>query len=172
MHSFLKQMLTKVARSELLPKSYLVRPDLNDGITFDKLLLPQSWTFFCITSDVGVSDFNSSISFISKSSQLVGFSTNLQDSGRQNYFKMLATGLFSHSPVHAIVIFRCLIKRGTIFYFQTPAQIPLKRFKPQQSYSKCSLLAGVNGVLEACGYAEGSDTNMLQLRLYGNIDLP
>ena len=36
----------------------------------------------------------------------------------------------------------------------------------------CSLLAGVNDVLEACGHFESADINMLQLFLYGNKYLP
>ena len=32
------------------------------------------------------------------------------------------------------------------------------------------ILAGVNDVLEACGYSEGSDINMLQLILYRNTN--
>ena len=37
---------------------------------------------------------------------------------------------------------------------------------------RCSLLAGVNNVLEACGHSESADINMLQLLLYGNKNLP
>ena len=37
---------------------------------------------------------------------------------------------------------------------------------------RCSLLAGVNDVLEACGHSENADINMLQLLLYGNKNLP
>ena len=37
---------------------------------------------------------------------------------------------------------------------------------------RCSLLAGVNDVLEACGHSESADINMLQLLLYGNKNLP
>ena len=40
---------------------------------------------------------------------------------------------------------------------------------PQQ---RCSLLAGVNNVLRACGHSESADINMLQLLLYGNKNLP
>ena len=36
----------------------------------------------------------------------------------------------------------------------------------------CSLLAGVNHVLEACGYSEAANINTLQLPLYGNKNLP
>ena len=35
-----------------------------------------------------------------------------------------------------------------------------------------NLLAGVNDVLEACGYSEAPDNNILQLLLYGNKNLP
>ena len=37
---------------------------------------------------------------------------------------------------------------------------------------RCSLLAGVNDVLEDYGYSEGADTKMLILLLYGNKHLP
>ena len=37
---------------------------------------------------------------------------------------------------------------------------------------RCSLLAGVNDVLRACGHSESADINMLQLLLYGNKNLP
>ena len=37
---------------------------------------------------------------------------------------------------------------------------------------RCSLLAGVNDVLEACGHSESADINMLQLLLHGNKNLP
>ena len=35
-----------------------------------------------------------------------------------------------------------------------------------------NLLAGVNDVLEAYGYSEAPDNNILQLLLYGNKNLP
>ena len=37
---------------------------------------------------------------------------------------------------------------------------------------RCSLLAGVNDVLEDYGFSEGADTKMLQLLLYGKKNLP
>ena len=37
---------------------------------------------------------------------------------------------------------------------------------------RCSLLAGVNDVIKACGHCESADINMLQLLLYGNKYLP
>ena len=37
---------------------------------------------------------------------------------------------------------------------------------------RCSLLAGVNDVLEACGHSESADINMLQLLLCGNKNMP
>ena len=37
---------------------------------------------------------------------------------------------------------------------------------------RCSLLAGFNDVLKACGHSESADINMLQLLLYGNKHLP
>ena len=37
---------------------------------------------------------------------------------------------------------------------------------------RCRVLAGVNDVLEACGYCEGAHINMLQLLLYGNKKFP
>ena len=37
---------------------------------------------------------------------------------------------------------------------------------------RCSLLTGVNDVLEACGHSESADINMLQLLLCGNKNLP
>ena len=36
---------------------------------------------------------------------------------------------------------------------------------------RCSLLASVSDVLEACGHSESADINMLQLLLYRNKDL-
>ena len=37
---------------------------------------------------------------------------------------------------------------------------------------RCSLLAGVNDVLKACGHSESAYINMLQLLLYENKYLP
>ena len=37
---------------------------------------------------------------------------------------------------------------------------------------RCSLLAGVNDVLRACGHSGNANINMLQLLLYGNKNLP
>ena len=47
---------------------------------------------------------------------------------------------------------------------------PLKTVK--FSEQRCSLLASVNDVLEACGYSEGAHINMLQLLLCRNKNLP
>ena len=54
---------------------------LTRGMTLDKLLLPRSSSFFCITSNIGVSGFSCCIFSIFESSQLSEFSTDLRDSG-------------------------------------------------------------------------------------------
>ena len=60
---------------------------------------------FCITCKLGISGFSYRIFFIFESSQLSELSTDLRDSGLQNYFSILGTGLSAHEPVHVIVIF-------------------------------------------------------------------
>ena len=37
---------------------------------------------------------------------------------------------------------------------------------------RCNLLTGFNDILDACGYSESTDINMLQLLLYGNKNFP
>ena len=76
------------------------------GMTLDNLLLPRSSSFFVIINYLGVSGFSCRIFSIFESSQLNEFSTDLQDSSLQNYFKILGTGLPYHEPIHLIVIFQ------------------------------------------------------------------
>ena len=70
---------------------------------------------FCIAPNVEVSGFSYCIFLIFESSQLSEFLNHLQDSGLQNYFIILGTGLSSHESVHGIVIFQYLIKLRTVF---------------------------------------------------------
>ena len=107
-----------ITRIEILWKSYLVYCDINDvNERYD--IRQASFTFvfevFCITSNLWVSGFSYRMFLIFQSSQLSEFSTDLQDSGLQNYVIILGTELSSHESVHVIVILQYLIKLRTIF---------------------------------------------------------
>ena len=72
------ETLTMVVKIVLRSKSHLVCSDMRD-MTLDNLLLPQSWIFFCIASDLGISGFSSCIILIFGSSQLGEFVADVHD---------------------------------------------------------------------------------------------
>ena len=98
------------------------------GITLDKLLSPRSSNFLHYMY-LEVSGFSYRIFFIFESSQLSEFSTDLQDSGLQDYFIILGTRLSSHEPVNVVVICQYLIKRRKIFL-----RHPVRTFKREAQH--------------------------------------
>ena len=76
-----KQILTTIARSKLLWKSYLVCSDINERCDIRQAFFALVFEVFCIKSNQGVSGFSYRICLIFESSQFGEFSTDLQDSG-------------------------------------------------------------------------------------------
>ena len=76
-----KQILTMIARIELVCKSYLVCSDINERYDIRQASFSSVFKVFCITSYLEASGFNYRIFSIFESSQFSEFSTDLQDSG-------------------------------------------------------------------------------------------
>ena len=109
-----KQIFTMITRIKLLWKACLVCSYINEKYDIRQASFVLVFEVSCIASNLGVSGFSYRIFLIFESSQLSGFSTNLQSSGLQTFVMILGKGLPSLESVHVIVI-QYLIKRGACF---------------------------------------------------------
>ena len=94
-----------IARIKILWKYSLVCSDINERYDIRQASFISVFEVFCITGNLGVSGFGYRIYFIFERSQLSEFSTDLQDSGLQNYFIILRIEFSSHESVHVTIIF-------------------------------------------------------------------
>ena len=76
-----KQILAMITRNKLLWKSYLVCSDINERYDIRQASFTSVFEVFCFKSNLGVSGFSYRKFMIFESSQLIEFSTDLQDSG-------------------------------------------------------------------------------------------